>query len=72
MQFWLSFKMPGLLELHYTTLFSILNEVSVKTLIEQCKALGDISEKELSNKNASLTYRASTNTISTWVKNKEN
>ena len=27
MQFWLSFKMPGLLELHYTKLFSILNEI---------------------------------------------
>ena len=46
--------------------------VSVKTPIEQCEALGDVSEKELSNKNASLTYGAPTNTISTWVRNKEN
>ena len=44
---------------------------SVKTLNEKCKALKDIG-KGLSNKDASKKYGVSPNTISTWIKNKEN
>ena len=44
---------------------------SVKTLNEKCKALKDI-DKGLSNKDASKKYGVSPNTISTWIKNKEN
>ena len=44
---------------------------SVKTLNEKCKALKDI-DKGLSNKDASKTYGVPPNTISTWIKNKEN
>ena len=45
-------------------------KLNVKTLIEKCNALNDI-EKGLSNKDASVKYGVPTNTISTWVKNKE-
>ena len=44
---------------------------SVKTLNEKCKALKDI-DKGLSNKDASKKYGVPPNTISTWIKNKEN
>ena len=43
---------------------------TVKTLNEKFRALKDI-EKGLSNKDASLKYGVSPNTISTWIKNKE-
>ena len=45
-------------------------KLTVKTLIENCRALKDI-EKGLSNKDASLKYGVPPNTISTWIKNKE-
>ena len=45
-------------------------KLTVKTLIESCRALKDI-EKGLSNKDASLKYGVPPNTISTWIKNKE-
>ena len=44
-------------------------KLTVKTLNEKCRALKDI-EKGLSNKDASLKYGVSPNTIS-WIKNKE-
>ena len=46
-------------------------KLSVKTLNEKRKALKDI-EKGLSNKDASKNYGVSPDTISTWIKNKEN
>ena len=46
-------------------------KLTVKTLNEKCRALKDI-EKGLSNKDASLKYGVPPNTISTWIKNKEN
>ena len=45
-------------------------KLTVKTLNEKCRALKDI-EKGLSNKDASLKYGVPPNTISTWIKNKE-
>ena len=42
----------------------------VKTLNEKCKALKGI-EKGLSNKDAAKKYGVPTNTISTWIENKE-
>ena len=46
-------------------------KLTVKTLNEKCRALKDI-EKGLSNKDVSLKYGVPPNTISTWIKNKEN
>ena len=45
-------------------------KLTVKTLVEKCNALRDI-EKDLSNKEVAVKYGVPTNTISTWVKNKE-
>ena len=45
-------------------------KLTVKTLNEKCRALKDI-EKGLSNNDASLKYGVPPNTISTWIKNKE-
>ena len=44
--------------------------LSVKTLNEKCKALTDI-KKGLSNKDSFKKYGVPSNTISTWIKNKE-
>ena len=52
--------------------FKILKiKLSVKTLNKKRKALKDI-EKDLSNKDAFKNYGVSPDTISTWIKNKEN
>ena len=46
-------------------------KLSVKTLNKKRKALKDI-EKGLSNKTASKKHEVPPNTVSTWIKNKEN
>ena len=45
-------------------------ELNVKPLAIKCKAIKEI-EKGLSNKDVSLKYVVSKNTITTWVKSKE-
>ena len=45
-------------------------KLTVETLDKKCRGLKDI-EKGLSNKDASLKYGVSPNTISTWIKSKE-
>ena len=45
-------------------------KLTVKTLVEKCNEHRDI-EKGFSNKEVAAKYGVPTNTISTWVKNKE-
>ena len=60
----------------FTTFFHCFNmavkrKLAVKTLAEKCQALRDL-ENGISNKNVAEKYGVPKNTVSTWLKNKEN
>ena len=53
---------------------AVKRKLAVKTLAEKCQALRDLNNGISSNssKNVAEKYRVSKNTVSTWLKNKEN
>ena len=50
---------------------AVKRKLAVKTLAEKCQALRDL-ENGISNKNVAEKYGVPKNTVSTWLKNKEN
>ena len=53
------------------TKISVKRKLNTKTLKEKCDILSHI-EKGMSNKEVADKFGVPTNTISTWIKNKEN